>query len=49
MFDIFESVNQADQAHKFYIRNGLSEGYGNTILAELCEVTECARAEPLIW
>ena len=48
-FDMFEGVDPAYQAHGFCIRNGLSTGYRNAILAKSCEVAECARSEMLIW
>ena len=48
-FDMFKGVDPEDQAHKLCIRHVLLAGYRNAILAKSCEVTECARAEPLIW
>ena len=47
--NLFEVVEPAYQAHKFYISHGLLAGNRNATLAKSCKVSECARSEPLVW
>jgi len=48
-FELWEGVEPVDAADVFVKEHGLSVGYRNAILEEVCRVQVCKRVRPVVW